>query len=77
MAYGSSQARGQIEPQLGGLHHSHSNVGSKLSLRFMPQLIATLDPHPLSEAWDRTLVLMDTSQIHFHCATTGTPTQAS
>ena len=28
---------------------------------------------PLSEARDRTSVFMDTSQICFHCATTGTP----
>ena len=30
-------------------------------------------PGPLSEARDRTCSLMDTSQIHFHCTTTGTP----
>ena len=29
--------------------------------------------NPLSEARDRTWVLMDASQIHFHWATTGTP----
>ena len=29
--------------------------------------------NPLSEARDRTCVLMDTSRIHFHWATTGTP----
>ena len=29
--------------------------------------------NPLSEARDRTRVLVDTSQIHFCCATTGTP----
>ena len=29
---------------------------------------------PLSEARDRILILMDTSQIHFRCATMGTPT---
>ena len=28
---------------------------------------------PLSEARDRTHILMGTSQIRFHCATTGTP----
>ena len=28
---------------------------------------------PLSEARDRTHILMDTSWIHFHCTTTGTP----
>ena len=30
-------------------------------------------PHPWREARDRTRVLMETSQIHFRCATTGTP----
>ena len=30
--------------------------------------------NPLSKGRDRTRVLMDTSQIHFHCATMGTPT---
>ena len=29
--------------------------------------------NPLREAKDRTYIRMDTSQIHFHCATTGTP----
>ena len=31
-------------------------------------------PDPLSEARDWNRILVDTSQIHFHCATTGTPT---
>ena len=30
-------------------------------------------PDPMSEARDQTYVLMDPSQIHFHCTTTGTP----
>ena len=30
-------------------------------------------PNPLIEARDRTHVLKDTSQVHFHCTTTGTP----
>ena len=30
-------------------------------------------PYPLSEARDGTPILMHTSQICFHCATTGTP----
>ena len=30
-------------------------------------------PNPLSEARDRTCILMDTSRICFHCITTGTP----
>ena len=30
-------------------------------------------PNPLIEPRDQTRILMDTSRIHFHCATTGTP----
>ena len=30
-------------------------------------------PDPLSKARDRTRILMDTSQIRFHCAIMGTP----
>ena len=30
-------------------------------------------PDPLSKARDQTHILMVTSQIHFHCATKGTP----
>ena len=32
-------------------------------------------PDPLIEAKDRTRILIDTSQIHFHSTTTGTPTR--
>ena len=41
-----------------GLHHSHSNAGFDLCLRSTPQLMATLDLNPLSEARDRTCNLM-------------------
>ena len=43
-AYGGSQARGQIRALAAGLHHSLSNVGSKLHLQSTPQLMATPDP---------------------------------
>ena len=44
-AYGSSQARGQIGAAAAGLYHSHcnSNLGSKPSLRPIPQLTAMPD----------------------------------
>jgi len=42
-AYGGSQARG-IGAMAAGLHHSHSNTGSKLCLRPTPQLTAPPDP---------------------------------
>ena len=43
-AYGGSQARGLIGAAAAGLHHSHSNSGSKPCLRATPQLTATPDP---------------------------------
>ena len=42
--YGGSQARGPIGVVVAGLHHSHSNVGSELCMRTVPQLMATPDP---------------------------------
>ena len=44
VAHGGSQARGRIGVIAAGLHHSHSNSGSKLRLRPTPQLTTT--PHP-------------------------------
>ena len=44
VAYGDSQARGQIGALAAGLHHSHSNVGSEPCLRPTLQLMAMLDP---------------------------------
>ena len=44
--YGSSQARSLIGAVAAGLHHSHSNSGSKPHLRPIAQLMATLDPEP-------------------------------
>ena len=38
MAYGSSQAMGQIRAVAAGLYHSHSNSGSERGLRPTPQL---------------------------------------
>ena len=44
MAYGGSQARGQIEAVATSLRHSHSNLGSELHLQPTPQLTAMADP---------------------------------
>ena len=72
MAYGSSQDRGPIRATAAGLHHSiatwdpsciydlHHNSGQRQIL------------NPLSEARNRTRNLIVPSQIHFHCAMTGT-----
>jgi len=46
VAYGSSQARDWIRVAAAGLHHSHSNAGSKLHLQPTLQLVATLDHWP-------------------------------
>ena len=51
-AYGSSRARGPIRFATAGLHHSHSNVGSKgqdlsrICDLHTPQRTAMLDPPP-------------------------------
>ena len=42
-SYGGSQARGGIRAAASSLCHSHSNAGSKLHLRSIPQLMATPD----------------------------------
>ena len=55
MAHGSAQTRGQIRAVDAGLHHSHSNTGSKPCLQPTPQLMATLIPDPLSKAREQTL----------------------
>ena len=73
-AYGSSQTRGRIGAIIVSLHHRHSNTMD-------PSHISHLHhsswqcwiPDLLSEARDQIRILMDTSWIHFHCATTGTP----
>ena len=61
-AYGGSQARGPIGAVSADLHQSYSNSGSELGLPPTPQQRWILNP--LSEARDRTRVLMDTSQVH-------------
>ena len=43
MAYGGSQAKGQIQARAAGLHHSHSNMGSKPRPWPTPQLMTMLD----------------------------------
>ena len=40
MAYGGSQAKGQIRAVAAGLPLSHSNTGAELSLQPTPQLMA-------------------------------------
>ena len=53
MAYGGSQARGLIGAAATGLHHSHSNAGSKPHLQHSSQEHQILNP--LSEARESNL----------------------
>ena len=69
-AYGGPQASGQIGAVAAG--HSHSQVRSKLCLVTLPPLGAMPLLNPLSEAKDRTCILMDAGQICFCWATTET-----
>ena len=72
MAHGGSQARGQIRAAAIGLCQCHSNPDpSPVCKVHSSQQCQTLNP--LLEDRDRTCILMDTSQIRFHCATKGTP----
>ena len=52
MAYGNSQARGQIRAAVASLHLRHSNSESELHLHPTPQLMVMQDPNPLIEARD-------------------------
>ena len=63
VAYERSQARGQTGAAAPGL--GHSNTRSELICGLHPQLAALPDGilNPLSEAGDRTCMLMDTSQV--------------
>ena len=46
MAYGSSQARGQLGATAASHRHSHSNAVSELHLQSTPQLMVMQDPQP-------------------------------
>ena len=72
-AYGSSQARSQAGALHTGLHHSHSNMGSKLHLLPTLQRRPTPDLNSLSKPRDQTCILMDTSRVRYLWAKTRTP----
>ena len=57
-----SRLEGRIGAVAASLHHSHSNTGSEPRLQPTPQPMA-MDLNPLSEARDRTCVLMETSWV--------------
>ena len=49
MAYGGSQARGQIRAVAAGLHYSYGNAGSEPRLQPTPQPTAMPDPQPTEQ----------------------------
>ena len=74
VAYGGSQARGQIRTIVTGLCHSHSNARSELPPRPVPQFVATPDPFT---HWVRPGIKPTSSEIpvgfSICCAAMGTP----
>ena len=64
---------GLIRHTAASLCHSHSNAGSEPHQRSTPRLTAIPDPRPTEQSQGSNLHPHDTSQIHFHWATTGTP----
>ena len=71
LACKDSQARGRIGTTAAGLHHSHSNAGSETATHGN---VRSLTNGVRARIQPATCTLTDTSQIHFHCATLGTPT---
>ena len=60
--YGHSQAGGLIGPIAASLHHSHSNMGTKLHVLLTPQLMATLGPQTSEGGQGLNVSLMNASQ---------------
>lgn len=70
VSFGNSQARGQT----GAAAEAYITATAKPDLSCIchpQQFMATLDPYPLSEARNQTPILMDTSWVSYHWATTG------
>ena len=68
MAYGGSQAKDPLTYATAIATPDLSHVCDLHHSSWHHQIL-----NPLSEARDQTCILMDTNQIHFHCATMGTP----
>ena len=79
MACRSSQAWGQVRARTDSLRHSQSNARFKpylCQIQAIPQLMSLWQCwilNPLSEARDRTCILMDTSWDPWVLATMGSP----
>ena len=74
--HGGSQARGQIRASAAGLHHSHSNARSELSVTYTTAH-GNAGSLTHSGAKNRTRIFTDTSRVHYRWATTGTPSSLS
>ena len=73
MAYGGSQTRGRIGAVAAGLHHSQSNTYLSCICNLHHSSLQCWILNPLRVPRDWTCVLMNTSQVCFHWAMTGTP----
>ena len=71
-ADGGSQVRCRIRVVAANLYHSHSNARSGRVCNLYHSSRQHWILNPLSKIRDQTWVLLDTSQIHFCWATTGT-----
>ena len=65
LAYGSSQARGQIGDAAASRQQPQQHGIRAASVTLQPQLSATPDPQSLREARDGNHIFMDTSCIRF------------
>ena len=63
MAYGSSQARGQIRATAAGLRYSHRTLDPSRICDLYHSWWQCQILNPLSEARDQTRIFMDTNQV--------------
>ena len=70
-AYESSQSRGQIRGTAAGLPSQPQQCGIQAASATYSTAHCKPDPNLLSQARNRTYILMDPSQICFCCATVG------
>ena len=73
VAYGGSQARGWIGAKLPAYTTATAMPDPSCNFDLCHSSQQCLILNPLREARDGTFVLMDTSQVHYHWATMGTP----
>ena len=64
LAYGRSQARGQIKATAASLHHSQIQIQMAFST-YTTALSNAVILNPLNEARDQTRIVMNTSRVHY------------